>query len=1000
MKHILTIIFFLYSILASGQQFLQTSPAAQRWVDSTFKHLSKNEKIAQLMVVRLSERKGTEVAFYDKEVAEDLKKYNIGSVCLFQGKSTQHAAILNKLQSQARTPLLVTVDGETGLGMRFSDVTPFPNQLTLGAISDASLAYKLGSAIGEQCKRMGIQVDYAPVVDINNNPDNPVINFRSLGEDKYKVALFAGQIMKGMQDKGVMACLKHFPGHGDVAVDSHLDLPVINKTMPQLEELELYPFRQLIQQGVGSVMVAHLYIPTIDTIRNQATSLSRINVSGLLRSELGFKGLTFTDALEMKGVTKFYPQGEASVQSLIAGNDMLCLPGDVETSIKAIRKARREHRLTWAEIDEKVKKVLLAKYNLGLNKKIIIDTTRLAAGLNSQVTILKREIYQQAITLVRQTDPSVLPLTPGKKVAYVGIGITEPNHFAKQLQQTYGAECFYLGYKSDTTQARAILNSLRGKQYDAIILGLHQYQRYPANNFGISAGALQLLQQIQQIPNTLSLAFGNPYALKNFAGARNLIAAYEDDEVMQEVAVNVLKGITPTQGKLPVTVSPEYVYGSGIKTDFNLPTVAPELVGLDSNKLNQIDSLANNAIAKGAVPGCVILVAKNGKIAFHRAYGHLEYNKKEPITLETVYDLASVTKISATTMAVMKLFEEGKLDLQKTLGDYLPEVKGSDKAPLTIKDILLHQAGLIAFITFYKETMDEATGKPKPGIYSSVANSRYPFRVGEDMYLRRDWADTLSKRIIQSKLGPANTYVYSDNDFIYLGKVVAQISGLPLDEYVRSTFYLPLGMRTTTFKPREHLPLNSIAPTEYEPFFRNQLVRGDVHDPGAALFGGVAGHAGLFSNAYDLAKLYQLLLNGGELNGVRLFKKETIYFFTAYHSNISRRGLGFDKPEKDNATRKTPYPTLSASEATFGHTGFTGTCVWADPKSDLLFIFLSNRVNPRVNNKLMEMNVRGSIQEVVYQSIIKPTAKILNTTNKLANSQLKTSKVKKPRSRS
>jgi beta-N-acetylhexosaminidase len=306
-------------------------------------------------------------------------------------------------------------------------------------------------------------------------------------------------------------------------------------------------------------------------------------------------------------------------------------------------------------------------------------------------------------------------------------------------------------------------------------------------------------------------------------------------------------------------------------------------------------------------------------------------------------------------------------------------VKGTDKAALTLRDILLHQAGLVAFIPFYRETMDAATGKPKAGIYSAVASAEYPVRVGEDMYLRRDWADTLSKRMLQSKLGPANKYVYSDNDFIFLGKVVEQIAGQPLDGYVRNTFYLPLGMMSTTFKPREHVPVNVIASTEREKFFRSQLVRGDVHDPGAALFGGVAGHAGLFSNTYDLAKLYQLLLNGGELHGVRLLKKETIDYFTSYHSDISRRGLGFDKPEKDNAVRKMPYPTLSASPATYGHTGFTGIGVWADPAENLLFIFLSNRVHPDGSNKLLDLGVRGRIHEVVYQAIIKEEAQIVNS---------------------
>jgi len=978
MKKIVTLILLFYSFFASGQQFLQPTPAAQRWVDSTFKKLNRNEKIGQLMVMRASEIRGKEVYFYTKELAENSKKYNIGSVCLFQGTSQQQAILLNSLQAQAKTPILVCVDGETGVGMRFSDVVPFPSQLTLGAVPDAALAYKLGQAIGEQCRRIGIHVDYAPVVDINNNPDNPVINFRSLGEDKYKVALFGTQLMKGMQDAGVMACAKHFPGHGDVAVDSHLDLPVINKSVPQLEALELYPFRQLVNAGVGSVMVAHLYIPAIDNTPNKASSLSKANVTQLLRHELGFKGLTFTDALEMKGVSKYYPQGEASVQSIVAGNDMLCLPGDIKNSIKAVRKARRRNQLSRNDIDEKVRRVLLAKYNLGLNQRQLIDTTRLTTDLNAQVATLKKEIYENAITLLRQADTTALPLATGKKVAYVGIGINAPNHFAELLQQTYGADIFYFDYKADSAQAQGILNSLQAK-YDAVIIGLHQYKKYPAGNFGISPAAVNLIKKLEQQPNAISFAFGNPYALKNFTNARNLVAAYEDDKLMHEVAFNLLQGKINAPGKLPVTVSESLVYGSGLITAPYLPVVMPELVGLDSKKLIKIDSIATDAIRQGAMPGCVVLVARKGKIAYYKTFGNLQYNTNEPVKPETVYDLASLTKTSATTVAVMKLYEEGKLNLEKTLGDYLPYTRNTDKAGLKIKAILLHQAGLVSFIPFYRETMDAATNQPKPGIYSPVATDQYNVRVGENMYLRRDWADTLTKRMVQSKLGAPGKYVYSDNDFIFLGKVVEQITGMPLDAYVRNTFYLPLGMMSTTFKPREHASLNLIAPTEDEKFFRAQLVRGDVHDPGAALFGGVAGHAGLFSNAYDLAKLYQLLLNGGELNGVRLFKKETIDYFTAYHSDISRRGLGFDKPEKDNATRKVPYPAFSVSPTTFGHTGFTGIGVWADPTNELLFIFLSNRVNPDGNNKLLDLSVRGKIHETIYgamaQAEPKPTVK-------------------------
>ena len=394
-------------------------------------------------------------------------------------------------------------------------------------------------------------------------------------------------------------------------------------------------------------------------------------------------------------------------------------------------------------------------------------------------------------------------------------------------------------------------------------------------------------------------------------------------------------------------------------------------MGLDNDTLKAVDSIATGAISNAATPGCVVLVAKDGKIAYYKAFGYLNYDSTEKVTTETVYDMASVTKICATTLAIMKLYDQGKIDLNKKLGDYLPFVKGSNKESLCIKDILLHQAGLSPFIPFYKETID-SSGIPNAKIYASAKNDSFPIRVAANLFLRNDWNDTMYQRILQSPLTTAGKYVYSDNDFIFLGKIVEAISGMALDKYLRKEFYQPLVLSTTGFKPREYMAVKKIAPSEKELVFRRQLIRGDVHDPGAAMFGGVAGHAGLFSNAYDMAVIMQMLLNGGTFNGKRYLQKETVDLFTAYHGNLSRRGLGFDKPEKDNATRKEPYPCHSASPATFGHTGFTGTCVWADPKHQLIYIFLSNRLTPDgTNSKLMKMNVRTDILEAVYKALNK-----------------------------
>lgn len=975
------------SLSTYSQDFFAKTPAAERWVKKKFRKLNKDQRIAQLMIIRAHSNLGAE---HVAEVTDLIKKYNVGGLCFFQGGPVRQALLTNQYQAIAKTPLLISIDGEWGLGMRLDSVINYPRQLMMGATTDAKLIYTFGKAVGEQCKRMGIQVNFAPDVDVNNNPMNPVINDRSFGEDKYKVATYGVAYMKGMQDVGVMASAKHFPGHGDVAVDSHKDLPVILKSREQLDNLELYPFRELIKSGVGSIMTAHLSIPAIDTTANLPSSLSNKNVTGLLRNELGFQGITFTDALEMQGVAKFFPKGEASVMSLIAGNDLLCLPGDIPGSIAKVKEAIKEGKLSWDDINARVKKVLLAKYHLGLNKIEPIETEGLVDDLNKQANLIRTQLSANALTLLRKQNENIFPLAKGKKLAYVCMGSPSENTIAARMRTEYNADVYLFGSKntvgkelqddknpvtiiekSDSAGAAQLISTIRAKNYDVVIVGLHNFSRRPANNFGISNASVYLLNGLQQ-NNTLTLVFGNPYALKNIANAPNLVACYEDDDITQEAAVSLIMGKIEPKGKLPVTVTENLKFGDGILYNSYFPKADPGSVGLEAEALQKIDAIATDAIEKGATPGCVVLVARNGKIAYNKAFGYTNFDKKEPVTTDMVFDLASVTKISATTVSIMKLYEEGKIDLEKTLGDYLPWVQGSDKAPLKLKDILLHQAGLNPFIPFYREVIDTVTGQPRSEYFSVQKDAEHQSRVAENLYLRNDWQDTLYKRILQSKLTAADKYVYSDNDFIFLGKIVEAVSGKPLNEFARENIYEPLHMTTTTYRPRELMPVNQIVPTEEEKHFRQQLIRGDVHDEGAAMFGGVAGHAGLFSNAYDLAQLYQLLLNGGELNGVRLFRKSTIDKFTAYSSAISRRGLGFDKPEKDNATRKEPYPAKSVSSETFGHTGFTGTCVWVDPQYNLVYIFLSNRVTPtRNNNKLGQLNVRPNIQEAIYQAIVK-----------------------------
>lgn len=970
MRKIQLVLFLFISLNGFAQQ-----NKASIWVDSVFKTLTPDEQIAQLMVVRLSTINANKsVTFYDSLVSALIKQYNIGSLCVFQGSPVKQATILNRLQAMAKTPLLVTIDAEWGVGMRMTDsVLPLPKQMMMGAVQDSSIPYQYGRIVAEQCKRIGIQVNFAPVVDVNNNPNNPVINDRSFGEDKYKVASYGIQYMKGMQDNGVMACAKHFPGHGDVAVDSHYDLPVINKSRPQLESLELFPFREIFKAGVGSVMIAHLYIPSIDNTANRATSLSKSNVTDLLRNDLGYQGLSFTDALEMQGVKKFFPDGAASVESIIAGNDMLCLPGDVPLAIAKIKEAIAAGKISWADIEMHCRKVLNAKYVYGLSNLKPINTDNLTADLNKDVSSMRKLIAENALTVLKKTDAVFFPL-PAKKdsvnpsVVYVSVGTNSDNALARRLRNDYNADVVYFNYQQDGSTTDATVSALK-KKYKYVIIGVHDYKRVPANNFGISDAAVKLVKQLQQKTKAITFVFGNPYAIKNWCNAKDLVACYEDDSIIQNTAVDLLQGKIGAKGKLPVTVCDQFKFGTGINFKASNPPKVEKGV-LDAAKLSTIDAIAEDAIVKGATPGAVVLVAKDGKIVYHKAYGNYTYDKTEAVNTESIFDMASVTKVCATTISVMRLYDEGKLDLKKKLGDYLPWVKGTNKENLTIENVLLHQAGLVAYIPFYKETIDSA-GVPKSQFYRPVKNDSFNIRVAKNLYMRNDWRDTLYKRILESPLGRTGKYIYSDNDFIFLGKIVEAISGLPLNEYVDATFYRPMGLTTAGFRPLEKYPIKRIIPTEEEKQFRLQLLRGDVHDPGAAMFGEVAGHAGLFSNAYDLAMIMQMLLNGGTINGKRFLQEETINLFTAYHSNGSRRGYGFDKPEKDNRTRPDPYPSLSVSPQTFGHTGYTGTCVWADPKYDVVFIFLSNRVNPfgGENTKLLKMNVRTNIQEAIYKAM-------------------------------
>lgn len=960
--------------LKSAQPAASRQDSAARWADSVFNALTPEERIAQLIMIRVHSNLGRD---HFNKIVNDIRTNKVGGVVFFQGGPIRQAQWTNYLQSISKVPLLVAIDAEWGLGMRLDSVISLPRNLMLGAMQDSALAYEAGRVVGEQCRRMGIHINFAPDMDVNNNPNNPVINDRSFGENKYQVARMGVAVIKGMQGAGIMACAKHFPGHGDTDVDSHFDLPTIGKTRRQLDSLELYPFRKAIEEGVGSVMVAHLFVPAIDKTPNTPTSISRNTTTRLLKEELGFKGLVITDALDMKGITKFYNKGEESLQSLLAGNDLMELPTTAGGSVEAIKRGIKKGQISWNDVNARVKRVLMAKYRLGLYRPQVIDMNNLAEDLNAQTDTLRKGIAAQALTLLRN-DNRLIPFSnypKSPKLAVVAVGVNGPNTFLQAVKAYRpDADTYQFSGRQAITDVAPLVNQLQ-RDYKAVIISLHNYERRPANSFGISMPEKLLIRQLQQEMPSATVVFGNPYAIQYFCEAPAIVAAYEDDEITQKTAADLLFGKLQPAGKLPVTVCDNFPSGTGVTyvlpSPVKLPETKPEEVGMRSEALLEIDRLARDMIAKGGAPGCRVLAMKDGRVVYNKCFGFYDYSQQEAVTPESVYDMASVTKICATTISVMRMYDQGKLRLDGTLGDYLPWVRGTDKADLRIQDILLHQAGLVAYIPFYKETL-YPNGYPDSLLFHNMRDSTHTVRVADKMYMDSSYIDTMFGRILDSHVNRYQGYVYSDNDFIFLGKIVEQLSGKKLNEYVRDTFYYPMGLVNTGFRPRERFPLQQVAPTEFEHTFRMQWIRGDVHDPGAAMFGGVAGHAGLFSDAQGLAVIMQMLLNGGLYNGIRFIKPETIQLFTAYGSRISRRGLGFDKPEKDNATRREPYPCASASPLTFGHTGFTGTCVWADPKYNLVFVFQSNRVCPNggTNLKLSTMHVRENMLEVLYRSLM------------------------------
>lgn len=969
---------------------------AHHWVDSVMNSLTLHQKVAQLFMVAAYSNGNQE---HIDEITRLVEDEGIGGLCFFQGGPVRQANQTNYYQSLANVPLLISMDAEWGLGMRLDSTISYPRQMFLGAIEDDRLIYHMGADIARQLRRLGVHMSFSPVVDVNNNPQNPVINSRSFGEDKELVSQKGLAYMLGLQDNGVLACAKHFPGHGDTDTDSHYSLPLLNHSRERIDSLEFYPFKRLIQNGIAGVMVSHLEVPVLDATKGLPATLSKPIVTGLLKEEMNFKGLIITDALNMKGVAQGRKHIDVNMQALEAGNDILLFTSEVAESIKHIERMVKKGKFPLDEINRRCRKVIEAKYRVGLHKLKPVKVEGLIEDLNSPKSeYLIEQLVEQGITVLNNKD-ELIPFRQldTLSIAYVEIGNGES--FREQLQLYTQAAPFTVAANASEKELLELEQKL--EQFNTIIFGYHSLITSPARKYNVTPAIADFLERVAKQKLTVLALFGSPYSLGYLNGDLHdvLVVSYDNSKISQSTTAQLLFGGTKVSGRLPVSIA-NFSAGNGMDAGekIRLAYSVPERFGYKSSDFLKIDSLAHRAIDNYAAPGMQILVAKEGTVIYNKVFGNHIYDANQSkVTHSSIYDVASITKIGATMPVLMDLYSQGKLDLEASLGEYLSFPDSSDYALLRIEDILLHQSGLPAWIPFYQRTIESlwpnkpvfddkfsdfypyfiANKKymglytqPSPLFYQPVQSKEFPNEVAQGLYSAHWVRDTIFSWITATPLRTQGEYRYSDLGFIMLHWALPNLLNEQPTEYLYSHFYDKLGMNHTLYHPLSRFGKEQIVPTESDAYFRKQLLWGHVHDPAAAMLGGEAGHAGLFSNANDLAKLLQMYLNKGVYGGERFLPANTIDYFTSCVNcaNGVRRGLGFDKPEPD--TKKDSPACRQATSLSYGHSGFTGSLVWVDPAYDLIYIFISNRVFPDTNNlALSKNNFRTDIQDIVYRAI-------------------------------
>ena len=932
------------------------SENADVWAKEQLSKLSLEEKIGQFFMVAAYSNQGED---HLAEVEQQITKDKVGGIIFFQGERDNLKSAINRFQTKSNVPLFIGLDAEWGIQMRIFGEERFPYAYTIGAADDVKLTERIGGMMAQECKELGIHLNFSPVADVNSNPENPVIGFRSFGEDPKKVAEHVNAMVKGMEENGVMTSIKHFPGHGNTDKDSHLELPMVSTSLKSIKNVDFLPFKEGISAGSSSVMVGHLNVPAIDP-SGLPSSLSKRTIQGYLQDTLGFKGLVISDALNMKAIADQYGKTEAVVKAFEAGCDILLFPESVNDAIEAIAKKVREGKIAKLEIDERCLKVLKSKFKFVVQPK---TKTKFTEG---EIDWAKKEVYEKALNVLKNED-NALPLAKlDKKIARVSIGShTAP--FREGIDRFSKIDHFHF-YTADEAIERM---GDQLKDYDVIITALHSKTVRPKNDFGMPKGWRTWISNLPKNKQNILFIFGNPLLLSEnieLSHVQSVVVGYENHPLLLDRASQLLFGALEVNGKLPFTVSKTFPIGAGQKVKWGgrLKYSQPEELGINPDDLKEIDRIAENGIDKGAFPGCQIVFAVDGKIVYQKAFGNKTYEDSIPVKNTDVYDIASVTKIAGSTFGVMKLQTQGKFSCDKQLKDYISEVTGTgDFGNILIRDMMTHQAGLTPWIPFFRKTL--VNGELNPVLFSTEKKKGFETHVAKDLWIKDSYKDTLYSMILKSTLGPKK-YEYSDLGYYFIKKIVEKQTGLAFDSYLMQNLYEPMGLQYMRYQPLKHFPLSKIAPTENDKAFRHQQVHGYVHDPGAAMMGGVAGHAGLFSNAADLASVMQVFMNRGYYGGVSYLDPEVVDEYTkCQFCPGNRRGLGFDRPK--NSGGGTCHEL--ASQSSYGHSGFTGTLAWADPAYKINYVFLSNRVYQSQDNwKIRDMNIRTDIQKAFYEAVI------------------------------